>query len=142
MVGTVLSSSEARLPEATEEYDAPLPTPLHTPARPGGTGPLANKNYRCSRWTLALFMAAIITERTPTLLLVPHMMTLVQHLDLYSQNGMPFEVFMVMKESPVVPAFTEVVGPCFLCYSLLMHIQECQWKQRSSGPDQSHPPLP
>ena len=116
MVGTVLSSSEARLPEATEEYDAPLPTPLHTPARPGGTGPLANKNYRCSRYSLALLMAAIITERTPTFILVPHMMTLVQHLDLYFQNGMLFEVFIVMKESSVFPAFTEVVCPCFLCY--------------------------
>ena len=54
---------------------------------------------------------------------------------------MPFEVLKVMKESPVVQAFTEVVCPCFLCYCELMHIPEYQLKLRSSGPDQRHPPL-
>ena len=66
-----LSSPEARLPEATEEYDAPLPTPLHTPARSGGTGPLVKKNSRCSRWTLILFTVRLISQRTPTFLCLP-----------------------------------------------------------------------
>ena len=141
MVWTVLSSPVVGQPEATEEYGAPLPTPLHTLAIPGGTGPLVNKNFWCSRWTLALFMARLITESTPTFFKVPHMMTLVQHLRRYFKNGMPFEVLKVIKESPVVRAFTEVVCPCFPCYRQLIHIQECQWKQRSSGLDHSHPPL-
>ena len=62
---------EARLLKATEEYDAPLPTPPHTPARPGGTGPLVKKNSRCSRWTLILFTAGLISQRTPTFLCLP-----------------------------------------------------------------------
>ena len=62
----------------------------------------------------------------------------IQYLRSYFKNGMPFEVFIVIKESP---AFTEVVCPCFLCCGQLMHIPECQWKQRNSGHDQSYPPL-
>ena len=62
------------------------------------------------------------------MLSTPRMMSLVQHLRCYFENGMSFEIFTVGKDSPVVPAFTEVVSPFFLCYSLLMHIPESLWK--------------
>ena len=59
----------------------------------------------------------------------------------YFKNHMPFEVFTAMKDSPVIPALKEVVSLCFFCHSQVMHIPESWWKQRSSGQDQSHPPL-
>ena len=61
-----------------------------------------------------------------------------RYLRRYFKNQMPFEVFTAIKDSPVVPTLTEVVSPCFLCYSQLMHTPESWWKQRSSGQDQRH----
>ena len=67
-------------------------------------------------------------QQKASMLSLPRMMALVQHLRCYFENGKLFEVFTVIKDSPVVLAFTEVVSPCFLCYSLLMHIPESPWE--------------